>query len=136
MSIEADVLGFDQQLTLYPLPFVTPAFIVQELEKRGAMPPRQSEIRRASRFYCSGHVIVSCDNPLEVLQIKQPTARGIVRNISKSGMSILTGQQFYPSQQLTLRLPISEATVVVVRCNQVGKGCFDIGVRVLRYEMR
>jgi hypothetical protein len=136
MSIEADVLSFDQQLKLYPLPFVIPAFIALELKKRGAMPSPQSETRGAARFYCSGHVIVSCDNPLEVLQIKQPTARGIVRNISKSGMSILSGQQFYPSQQLTLSLPISEATVMVVRCNQVAKGCFDIGVRVLRYEMR
>ena len=136
MSSEADELRFDQQLKQYPLKFVVPEFIAQELKKRGVMPSPQSETRGAARFYCRGHVIVKCDEPMNVLGIQHPTARGIVRNVSKSGMSFLSAYQFYPCQKLTLSLPISEAVVQVVRCNQVGKGCFDIGVRVVRYETR
>jgi hypothetical protein len=136
MSSEADELRFDQQLKQYPLKFVVPEFITQELKKRGVMPSPQSETRGAARFYCSGHVIVKCDEPMKVLGIHPPTARGIVRNVSKSGMSFLSAYQFYPCQKLTLCLPISEAVVEVVRCSQVGKGCFDIGVRVVRYAAR
>ena len=133
MFSEADELRFDQQLKQYPLKFVVPGFIAQELKKRGVMPSFQNETRSAARFYCSGYVIVKCEEPMRVLGIQQPTARGIVRNVSKSGMSFLSAYQFYPCQKLTLNLPISEAEVQVVRCNQVGKGCFDIGVRVIRY---
>ncbi len=133
MSSEADELRFDQQLKQYPLKFVVPEFIAKELTKRGVMPSPQRQTRGAARFYCSGHVIVKCEEPMRVLGIQQPTARGIVRNVSKTGMSFLSAYQFYPCQKLTLNLPISEAVVQVVRCNQVGKGCFDIGIRVVRY---
>ena len=135
MSSDANELRFDERLKQYPLSFVIPAFIFKELEKRGIIPSPPNELRASSRFYCNGPVIVSCTEPLKVLEIKPSTTRGVVRNISKSGMSILVGQQFFPSQHLILSFPISNATVKVVRCNQIGKGCFDIGVRVVQDEM-
>jgi hypothetical protein len=134
MLSETTQLKFESLLKQYPLSFVVPEAIAQELTKRGAMLHTQHESRVAARFQCSGAVIITClDSPI-ALEPKQSTVRGIVRNISRSGMSVLAGQQYFPSQRLTLSLPISEAVVRVMRCNQVSRGCFDIGVRVDQYE--
>lgn len=125
---------FAELLDKHPLTFRIPDEVMQELGQRGELPRWNGAINVATRFRCFSPVIVECLFTLPVLKLSQPTSRCILRDISQSGMSFLSRQQYYPDQILKLTLPVAIAKVRVARCRFIDSDCFEIGVRTLEYS--
>jgi hypothetical protein len=124
---------FKSLIAKYPLQFTIPETMEPELVLRGPMPSMQNDHRVSTRFRCNGHSIVECLESPKALKTEHFVGRAIIRNVSRSGISFLMNQQFYPEQVLRVYLPIAIAKVKVKRCRFVGNDCFDIGAKILEY---
>lgn len=125
---------FAELLEKHPLLFRIPDEMEPELDRKGPLPQWEGAIKVAPRFRCYSPVIVECLYVAPVMNLWQQTSRCILRDISQSGMSFLSKQQYYPDQILKLILPIAIAKVRVARCRFVDSDCYEIGVRTMEYE--
>ena len=126
--------SFDQLMKNHPLNLVVPPKIHLELQKRGAISTCDEDVRIAPRFRCSGPAILEWVESPRSLQLQFPTTQAIVRNLSKTGFSILADRQWFPEQIARLYLPIAIVKAKVVRARRLGSNCYDIGLRIVHYQ--
>lgn len=54
-------------------------------------------------------------------------ARVLVKDLSRSGISILSHQQMWPNESFSVELYKRKLEARVVRCQRLGKNCYDVG---------
>ena len=136
MPRSSDDLSFDQLIRQHPLTLVIPPQIQLELRERGPMSTRIDDIRVASRFRCRGPAILECVESPIALPRPFPTSQVIVRNLSRTGFSVLMDRELFPEQIVRAFLSIATATAIVARARRLGSRCYDIGFRIKTYQSR
>lgn len=64
----------------------------------------------------------------------QPTRQVVVRDLSKTGVCILTSSEWYPEQFCRMQFAVGEMTARVMRARRLGHRCYEIGLRVIKFE--
>jgi hypothetical protein len=126
---------FQQLVAEHPPTMIVPRYIQLELEKRGSDQMMYDDVRVSPRFRCMGPTIVEWVESPVALPVVFATTQGIVRNVSRTGFSVLTDRQWFPEQLALLYLPIGTAKTKVIRAKRLGIRCYDIGMRVQSYRM-
>jgi len=118
----------------YSQTIVLPPSIQSELSERGIVGTCDEEVRVVSRFRCNGPIVLEWIESPPGLPLRFPTTLAIIRNVSRTGFSVLVDRQWFPEQLALLHLPIATATAKVVRARRLGSRCYDIGFRMVLYK--
>jgi hypothetical protein len=126
--------SFEELLELYPIDFVIPQRVNEELQRKGIAATVRGDSREWPRFRTSGPAILSwLSSPVAVIK-PQPTRQVIVRDLSKTGVGFLTSSEWYPEQVGKLEFAVGALTIKVMRSRRVGSRCYEIGARILKFS--
>lgn len=99
--------------------------------ERGVTAPTHFECRRTARFRCHGSAYARLIPFLVELQDFENESYVIVRDLSKTGVGIISHQQLFPEQIVVLILETTQLETKVVRARKLGPKCFEIGLSIL-----
>ena len=104
--------------------------------ERGPTCTNPFEMRGTSRFRCFGKcaIIMSPDSFQMPGQDSQSLA--IVRDISRTGIGLVSHQQLYPEQLAQLLLENATMDVRVARARRAGPSCFEVGLIIVKHELQ
>jgi hypothetical protein len=125
--------SFEDQLKLIPIDFVIPVRLREELQRKGLGVAMRDESREFPRFRTNGPAIFSWENSPPALENPHPTRQVVVRDLSRTGVGILTSSQWFPEELGKLQFAIGDMVVKVMRARRLGPRCFEIGARIIRY---
>jgi hypothetical protein len=123
--------SFEELLDLYPIDFVLPLRILEDLHRKGVAGTVHGDSRVAPRFRTNGPAILSWISSPRAMQQPQPTRQVIVRDLSKTGVGII---EWYPEQIGRLQFGMGEMTIRVMRSRRIGSRCYEIGARILKFS--
>jgi hypothetical protein len=126
--------SFEQLIIDCPFSIVIPPQVQLELSLRGVTNPVQEDVRIAPRFRCRGQAVLEWVESPVALPLQFPTTQAIVKNVSRTGFSVIADRQWYPEQIARLYLPVATVTSRVVRARRLGSRCYDIGLRICHYQ--
>ncbi len=123
MSIELEAL-----LAKSPCLVRLPPTWVDFFEKSGPVQGTMSERRRFLRLNLRSAAVLQYRQTFPSLPRPALFYTVYTKDISRSGVAFLHGEQLYPSEQMILVLPDGKPRVIqVVRCHRIGPSCFEIG---------
>lgn len=126
-------LTFEERLLGCPMTILVPPKVQLELQQRGAITTCNNDVRVAPRFRCRGPAVLEWVSSPNGLSLTFPTTQAIVRNLSKTGFSVLADRQWFPEQICKLYLPVAIVLAKVVRARRIGSRCFDIGLKIVQF---
>ena len=126
--------NFSELINEHPLSLAIPPQVQLELRQRGPISTCDKDVRVAPRFRCKGPAILEWIESPSGLPLQFPTTQVIVRNLSRTGFSVLADRQWYPEQIVKIYLPTAITTAKVVRARRLGSRCYDIGFRILTFR--
>jgi hypothetical protein len=127
-------LSFEERLASCPMTMLIPPKIHLELQQRGTVNTCDNDVRAATRFRCNGPAVLEwVDSPYGI-SLTFPMTQAIIRNLSKTGFSVLADRQWFPEQTARLYLPIAIVQARVVRARRLGSRCYDIGLRIVNFR--
>jgi hypothetical protein len=125
---------FKQLISEYAPSILLPRSVHLDLNRRGMEQAQFDEVRFSPRFRCMGTTVIEwLESPIG-MPLQFPTTQGVVRNVSRTGFSVLMDRQWFPEQVARLYFPIAIAKVRVIRARKLGLRCYDIGVNVFEYQ--
>jgi hypothetical protein len=99
-------------------------------EQTGPMPKDYDDQRRFPRFYCRTEGALLCRPSLPSIPREQKCHRVYVKDISRSSVGFLHGEQLFPCEQLRVVLPDGvKRRVEVVRCRKLSEQCYDTAAK-------
>ncbi|MGN6137036.1 MAG: hypothetical protein ACTHOU_21340 [Aureliella sp.] len=100
----------------------------------GYAPTTHSEKR------CNARVRVRCESVITSLFLPpfvrrgQTAARVLVKDLSRTGISILAHQQMWPTETFALELHRRRLSARVVRCRKIADYCYEVGAVIFDIE--
>jgi len=131
---EAVLESFHELLERYPLDIVVPHAVRGELHRKGVAASVSDDVRNAPRFRTNGLGILSWISSPIPIETSHPIEQVIVRDLSKSGIGLLTCNEWYPDEVAKLRLEAGELTLRVVRARRIGTKCCEVGGKILSFD--
>jgi hypothetical protein len=128
--------NFDELINEYPLSLAIPPQVQLELRQRGPISTCDKDVRVAPRFRCKGPAVLEWIESPSGLPLQFPTTQVIVKNLSRTGLSVLADRQWFPEQVVKIHLPSAVVLAKVVRARRLGSRCFDIGFRIVNYRIQ
>jgi hypothetical protein len=96
--------------------------------KTGSASSCWDEQRRFRRFNCRSVAALECGQTLASFGRFGAPARVFVKDICRSGVGFLHGEQLFPGERITLTFPDGkEYSLQVRRCRRIKAKCFEIG---------
>ena len=129
-----DEPNFTELILGHPLTLAIPPQIQLELQQRGPISTCDDDVRIATRFRCKGPAVLEWVESPSGLPIRFPTTQVIVRNLSRTGFSVLADRQWYPEQIAKIYLSTAIVSAKVVRARRLGSRCYDIGFHVISFR--
>ncbi len=127
--------NFSELITAHPLSLAIPPQVQLELRQRGPISTCDEDVRVAPRFRCKGPAVLEWIESPSGLPLQFPTTQVIVRNLSRTGFSVLADRQWFPEQMVKIYLPSAVVLAKVVRARRLGSRCYDIGFRIVNYRI-
>ena len=103
--------------------------------ERGATRPSLFELRGSSRFRCNGECVIVLSKLSYRMPEQEAESIAIVRDISRKGIGLISHQQWYPEQLMTLHLQNATLEVRVARVRRAGPFCFEVGLLIEKHEV-
>ena len=129
-----DEPNFNELIQWHPLTLAIPPQIQLELQQRGPTTTCDDDVRVATRFRCKGPAVLEWVESPSGLPIQFPTTQVIVRNLSRTGFSVLADRQWYPEQIVKIYFSTAIVSAKVVRARRLGSRCYDIGFHVTAFR--
>ena len=127
--------NFNELINEHPLSLAIPPHVQLELRQRGPISTCDGDVRVAPRFRCKGPAVLEWIESPSGLPLQFPTTQVIVRNLSRTGFSVLADRQWFPEQVVKIHLPSAVVLAKVVRARRLGSRCYDIGFRIVNYRI-
>jgi hypothetical protein len=105
-----------------------------ELGRRGVSASTLFDARGTPRFHCCGDGIATLTESPLAIRTSPEQAVVIIRDISRTGIGLLSHQQWFPDQIFHLLLPETELVARVRRARYICPNCFEIGLSTQRYR--
>jgi hypothetical protein len=125
--------SFEEQLKQIPLDFILPPRVREDLQRKGIGAAMHDDNRESPRFRTNGPAIFTWDSSPAAINNSRVARQVIVRDLSKTGIGILTSCQWFPQEVGKLQFAIGDMVVKVMRARRLGPRCFEIGARIIRY---
>ena len=125
---------FSDLIEDFPLTLGIPFQVKLDLRQRGEMPTCDDDMRVGARFRCRGPAILKWTKSPIGLPLQFPTTQVIVRNLSRTGFSVLADRQWYPEQCVKIYFSSAVAKATVIRAKRLGSRCYDIGFRIVSFR--
>ena len=125
---------FSDLMEEFPLTVTIPFQVKLDLRQRGVTATSNDDARVAARFRCNGPAILKWIKSPSGLPLQFPTTQVIVRNLSRTGFSVLADRQWYPEQCVKIYFSSAIATAKVIRAKRLGNRCYDIGFRIATFR--
>ena len=125
--------SFEEQLKQIPLDFILPPRVREDLQRKGIGAAMHDDNRESPRFRTNGPAIFTWDSSPAAINNPRVARQVIVRDLSKTGIGILTSCQWFPQEVGKLQFAIGDMVVKVMRARRLGPRCFEIGARIIRY---
>jgi hypothetical protein len=103
-----------------------PPALNELLQKRGPLPPAPDDLRKHPRFYCPVSAILEYRRNVPSLPRDGGRVMVLIKDISRSGWSLLHVEQLYPGEEFTLQLPNGSRECRVIRCRHHTDSCFEV----------
>ena len=134
MLASTDVAVDSQAATDEPLLVQLPPHMANFFSEVGYMPTTFVERRSNARMRvrCEA-VITSLFIPPFAKRTGQ-RARILVKDLSRTGLSILSHQQMWPTETFSIELHKRKLDVRVVRCRKLGERCYEVGAVIFSIE--
>jgi hypothetical protein len=127
----ADFRTYQNLVEQLPMKVCVPEVLRHELQQRGVTDVRHHDLRRSPRFRCCGIGIIA-PAELDAPQIlRQPEAQVIIADLSRRGIGILTHEQWFPRQEVSILMAAAEIIARIVQIRYVGPGCYNVGSIIL-----
>ncbi len=104
--------------------------------EHGTTTPCLTEVRNTPRFCCCGKCIITIYPDSYRMPGQESQSLGIVRDLSRKGIGIIAHQQLYPEQMVELLLENATVKTRVARARREGPFCFEIGLVIVKHELR
>ncbi|MCS7305623.1 MAG: PilZ domain-containing protein [Thermoguttaceae bacterium] len=99
-------------------------------EKRGLTQGVMTERRQFPRIHLRSRAVLQYQQSFPTLPRPPFCYTVYTKDISRSGVAFLHGEQLYPCEQMILILPDGKPRKIeVVRCHRIATNCFEIGAR-------
>ncbi len=126
---------FESLIGSLPMRIQLPAHLEEALEReRGACESNPFENRTAVRFRCNGRAIMELKEHSTAYPSQDKRAIVIVRDLSRSGVGVISHQQWFPDQEVQIHVENGVLTARVVRARRIGTRCYEIGTKVTHFE--
>jgi hypothetical protein len=96
------------------------SMVQQFFAMRGPMTVVHENRRGYHRYYMRGKAVLKRGTSLLGTYTK---------DVSRQGVGFLSPVQLMPKEKVQLRLPTTELSLQVARCQRIGQECFDCGAR-------
>ena len=117
-----------------PLQVQLPSHMANFFSEVGYLPTAYVEKRSNARMRVRCEAIIThLFVPPFVKRIEE-RARVLVKDLSRSGVSVLSHQQMWPTETFSIELHRRRLDARVVRCRKLGENCYDIGAVVFSVE--
>jgi hypothetical protein len=93
-------------------------FAERFFDVRGAMPLYHDNRRAYHRYFMRGKAVLKRGKALLGTYTK---------DVSRQGVGFLSPVQLLPKEKVQLRLPTTELSLQIARCQRLDQGCFDCG---------
>jgi hypothetical protein len=90
------------------------------LDVHGAMPLYHDNRRAYHRYFMRGKAVLKRGKALLGTYTK---------DVSRQGVGFLSPVQLLPKEKVQLRLPTTELSLQVARCQRLDQGCFECGAK-------
>ena len=101
-------------------------------EATGPLPPHLEDSRQVPRFYCRTFAALTVRSSLPGLPREESTERVCLKDISRSGVSLLHSRQLFPAERLELVvLDGIRRELRVTRCRKIQDRCYEIGAALV-----
>ncbi|MFO0921810.1 MAG: PilZ domain-containing protein [Pirellulales bacterium] len=135
MLADGSATAFLTLISQLPNKIELPRDLFEALSKeRGVVDSTPFEARRSTRFRCSGTCIVEAEPGTRVYRRQELQSQGIVRDVSRSGVGVITHQQWFPGQRLRLRLEHATLVVEVARARKIASSCYEAGAIIVEHR--
>ena len=131
----SDEPNYCELIEQHPLRLAIPPQVQLDLRERGPNPTCDDDVRVATRFRCNGPAILEWLESPSGLPIEFPRSQALVRNLSRTGFSLLAAWQWFPEQIAKIYLPTAIITAKVIRSRRLGSRCYDLGFRVVTFRI-
>jgi hypothetical protein len=125
MSDHADVQAM---IATLPCSVELPANWTEISNESGQAGTCWDDHRRFRRHNCRSVAALECGQTLASFGRRTAPARVFVKDICRSGLGFLHGEQLFPGERITLTFPDGkEYSLQVRRCRRIKARCFEIG---------
>ena len=98
--------------------------------RRGPLPPRESEPRRFVRQHFPTRAIMELTTTLAAIPRKYAKYVVLMKDISRQGASFLHVAQLFPGERVELTLATGRIPYTVMRCRRHNDACYEIGAEI------
>ena len=126
---------FDSLVSSLPMRILLPSHLEEALEReRGACETNPFENRTAVRFRCNGRAVMELKDSSSAYPSQDKRVIVIVRDLSRSGMGVISHQQWFPDQEVDILVENGVLTATVVRARRIASRCYEIGTKVTQFR--
>lgn len=100
-------------------------------EEAGYLETVFCELRGQARLRVRSLSVLESDCVPPFLGIKQRRAKVLIKDLSRSGLGLLSHEQLWPGETFFVNLHGRHLHVRVVRCRKLADACFEVGGIVL-----
>ena len=124
MSQVADV---QELMECVPCKVQLPNDWIDFFEHAGPVPTSFSDRRQVPRFYARTRAILKSHRTIPSLDRAESSSQVYAKDISRTGICLITGEQFYPREELSLLLADGKLRELrVVRCRRIQNQCYEV----------
>lgn len=102
----------------------------QYFDREGPLPTMEGDERRFARRYFRTRIQIRLVSTLPAFPRDQEPINTLGKDISRTGIALLSGVQLYPGERVELLVKENTLLFEVVRCRKVAKACFEVGAAV------
>lgn len=114
-----------------PLLVRLPQHMASFFEEAGYLETVYCELRGQARLRVRCQALMESDFVPPFLGIKKRLAQVLIKDLSRSGLGLLTHEQLWPGETFWVGLHGRRLHVRVVRCRKLADACFEVGGIVL-----
>lgn len=108
--------------------------MAEKLQTRGVASSNPFENRAAARHRCHGFAAIDLVSSHPALSRNAETALAIIRDLSRTGIGLVTHQQWYPTEMVRIQLLNSIILGEVARARRCGRHCYELGLRIKQLD--
>lgn len=134
MLATTDIQITQPEAGLQPTKVQLPAHMANFFAEAGYAPSYYQENRSNARLRVRQEATITTIFAPIFVKRTSNASQVLVKDLSRTGLSILSPYQMWPSETFSIELHGRRLTAKVVRCRKLGEACFESGAMLVTVE--